>query len=210
MTHHRPMIRFLLISALIFGLIYFFSESEPPPKHLGNICYILKHHPKWFWAAKEARKKWGVPISTQMAFIYKESHFRSEAKPEREKLLGLIPWRRPTSAEGYAQAVDATWRAYLRETHQEHARRDDFETAVDFIGWYLNHLHRRLHIPNNNVYDMYLAYHEGAGGYERGTYRKQPHLINIAKHVQSRARRYRRQLLRCEKHLPKKHWWRFL
>jgi len=196
---------------LIVGLIYFFSGdiAYPPPKHLEHICYVLKRHPKWYFAARHVRKKWGVLISTQMAFIYKESHFRSEAKPKREKLFGFIPWKRPTSAKGYAQAIDNTWQVYLRETQQRGARRDDFTTSLDFIGWYVNHMHRHLGIPKNNVYALYLAYHEGPSGYLRRSYRKQPYLMHIARKVQARANRYRQQLLACEQTLSKKHWWRF-
>ncbi len=210
MQKHHPFLRFFTIFALVGGLIFFFSKPTPPPKNLSNICTVLRTHPKWYWASKAARKRWGVPISIQMAFIYKESHFRSEAKPKRKRLLGLIPWTRPTSATGYAQAVNHTWRVYLRETHQRSARRDDFATATDFIGWYLNRLHHRLGIPKDNAYKLYLAYHEGGGGYKRGTYRKQTHLIQIAHHVQARATRYHQQLLHCEKHLPKKHWFNWM
>lgn len=210
MDNHRPLTRFLAIFILVAGLITYFSETVAPPRHLENICFVFKKHPKWYWASEHTRKKWGLPISTQMAFIYQESHFRPKAKPKREKLLGFIPWLRPTSASGYAQAVNATWQVYLRKTHQRSARRDDFATATDFIGWYIDYAHRQLAIPKNNVYKMYLAYHEGLGGFKRATYRKQPHLMAIARRVQARAGRYRRQLLRCEKQLPKKHWWSWI
>ena len=36
-------------------------------------------------------------------------------KTREEKLLGFIPWKRVTSARGYAQAVDGTWEMYLND-----------------------------------------------------------------------------------------------
>ena len=41
-----------------------------------------------------------------MAIIKQESSFIADAKPDRRKLLGFIPWKRKSSARGYAQAID--------------------------------------------------------------------------------------------------------
>ena len=40
-----------------------------------------------------------------MSFVYQESSFKADARPEREKILGFIPWFRPSSAVGYSQAL---------------------------------------------------------------------------------------------------------
>ena len=207
MTHYRPMIRFILMALIILSVMVFFQPSPPAPKRLNQVCQIFKHRPRWYWAAKAARSKWGVPISVQMAIIFKESHFRASAKPPRKKLFGLIPWSRPTSAQGYAQAVDRTWQLYLRATHQRSASRHDFAKAVDFIGWYLQDVHHRLGVSFHDVDHLYLAYHEGSGAYLRGSYIKQPHLIQIAQQVRRRAQRYRQQLMVCQQHLPVRHWY---
>ena len=50
-----------------------------------------------------------------MAFILQESSYIQGAKPERTKLLGFIPWKRKSSAFGYAQALDGTWERYKKE-----------------------------------------------------------------------------------------------
>lgn len=207
MKHQQPFLRFVIIGILVIGVIFFFHPSSWMPKQFGNICVIFHQKSRWYWAAKAVRKKWGIPISTQMAIIMKESHFYAAAKPAHQKLWGLIPWFRPTSAEGYAQAVDSTWQLYLRETHQRSADRRDFAKATDFVGWYLHRIHRRLKIPTEDVFHLYLAYHEGSGGYVRRSYANQPHLIAIARHVAQLAEMYRKQLLMCEKKLPKKHWY---
>ena len=58
-------------------------------------------------------QKWGSEPSTIMAIIRQESSLTQMA-PDREKILGIIPWKRPSS-EGYSQAVDATWDQYKKK-----------------------------------------------------------------------------------------------
>jgi hypothetical protein len=43
----------------------------------------------------------------------------------------VIPWFRPTTAHGFAQATDATWKLYKLKTGNTNASREDFEDAVD-------------------------------------------------------------------------------
>ena len=57
----------------------------------------------------------GSEPSTLMAIIRQESSFDPNAAPDREKILGIIPWKRPSSARGYSQAVDATWDQYKKK-----------------------------------------------------------------------------------------------
>ena len=83
------------------------------------------------------------------------------------------------------------------------ADRDDFDDAVDFVGWYGNTSHRMLGISKWDAYNQYLAYHEGHGGYQRKTFRKKKWLVNAAHKVQSNAERYRIQLARCEDDLDR-------
>ena len=85
---------------LSFFLIFFISCSNLPPSNTSNICKIFEEKSSWYKAAKKAEKNWKVPISVTMSFIKQESSFIAEAKPPRSKLLGFIPWKRPTSAKG--------------------------------------------------------------------------------------------------------------
>ena len=48
-----------------------------------------------------------------MSILRQESSFQNRVKPEREKLFGVIPWKRKSSALGYTQAIDGTWDWYL-------------------------------------------------------------------------------------------------
>ncbi len=194
---------------LIIVLFFITACTPPPPSQPQNICKIFNQYPNWYWAAKKTKKKWGVPVSVQMAIIFQESGFNGNAKPPRGKLLWVIPWKRPSSAHGYSQALDGTWDHYKRQTGHSGAKRNDFRDASDFIGWYSVQAHRKAGISLYNANALYLAYHEGIGGYQRGTYRSKPWLMNVSKKVESRASLYQRQLSVCESHI-KKPWWKFL
>jgi len=183
--------------------------SSPPPRHQLNVCKIFRQYHSWYWDAQTTQRRWGIPISVQMAIIHQESHFRDSAEPPHKKILGFVLWLRPTTAEGYAQALDATWRLYLRDTHQRSARRSDFAKATDFIGWYANVFHREAKIPRRNAFALYLAFHEGIKGYQQNIYLRKPWLIKVAHHVQEVADIYHHQLIQCQSGLPKKPWWRF-
>jgi hypothetical protein len=195
----------LLLLLMAFGMS---GCMQAPPDHIENICSIFNQYPDWYWQAGEVQDKWGVPIPTLMAIIYQESHFRADAKPPRQKLLWIIPWKRPTSATGYSQAITATWEHYKRDTAKTYASRNGFDDATDFIGWYVDFIHKKLGIPKYDTYNIYLAYHEGTGNYAKGSYRRQPWLMQVSRHVAERAWIYKTQLARCESSLPRKSWWR--
>jgi len=199
---------FFLGASVLLGLLALTACSKPPPKHPNDLCLIFKQYPTWYWDAQEVQKRWGLPISTLMAIIHQESHFQAGAAPPREKILWIIPWKRPTSAYGYSQAVNATWARYKKDTGGGFfTNRDTFGDAADFIGWYAKQAHQRAHIPMSNTYEMYLAYHEGIGGYISGTYKSKKWLIAVAQKVQRQAWTYSWQLKQCESSLPQKPWW---
>lgn len=171
-----------------------------------NACDIFEQYPHWYWAAKDTEKKWGIPVSAQLAIIFQESSFKADAKPPRGKLLWVIPWKRPTTASGYTQALNQTWADYKKTTGHHYASRDNFRDATDFIGWYTDRANRKCQIPRYDAYDLYLAYHEGLGGYAQGSYKNKPWLINVAHQVQRNNWRYDHQLKGCESAF-KKPWW---
>ena len=183
--------------------------TKVPPRNKKNICSVFRQYPTWYWDAAATQKKWGVPISVQMAIVYQESRFQATVKPARKKILWIIPWKRPTTAYGYSQALDGTWDRYQKHTKKRDADRAIFSDAVDFIGWYAARAEKRLGIPKSNARNLYLAYHEGLGGYSTGTYLQKPWLMKVADNVGGRSIIYRHQLGQCEKELPKKPWWRF-
>ena len=68
---------------------------------------------------------------------------------------------------------------------------------------------KRSKIRLNDPYNLYLAYHEGHGGFNRGTYKKKTWLRNTAQQVSNRAAMYSRQLPQCEDRLKGPWWWPF-
>jgi len=143
-----------------------------------------------------------------MAIIRQESSFQFDAKPPRNKLLGFIPWTRPSDAYGYAQALDSTWRWYKDDTGRRFADRDDFKDAIDFVGWYTDMSNKSVGISKWDPYNQYLAYHEGQTGWRRATYNNETWLKETARQVDYRARQWDGQLKRCEEDLDDG-WWIF-
>ena len=171
--------------------------ASGPPRDIDNICTIFKEKDDWYGDAQASEKRWGTPIHVQMAIIHQESAFRDDAQPARRKLLGFVPWTRPSSAYGYPQAKDATWEWYMEKTGNSGADRDDFSDAVDFVGWYTNLSQQKLGISKWDAYNQYLAYHEGHGGYQRKTYSKKGWLKSVSQKVDRQAKRYSAQLKSC-------------
>ena len=188
-----------------------FSLLAPdPPVNPDDVCDIFREHTVWYDYARNSQERWGTPIATQMAFVYYESSFRSHARPPRTLLWGFIPWSRPTTAYGYAQALDPAWGEYLAATGDGFFTvRTDMEYALDFVGWYNQLTHRQLGIPFHNPRQLYLAYHEGRGGYARKTFARKPAVTALSSRVQLRAFRYDNQLKSCEQEFQCWRWYQF-
>ena len=138
----------------------------------------------------------------QLAFIKFESDFHWLAKPKRQKIFKVIPFKRPSSSFGYSQAVKGTWKQYKVEQNKPLALRTRFKDSVDFIGWYTNKSSKLLKIPKNDAFKQYIAYHEGWGNYKN--YKKNQKVISYAKKVKKYSDQYKTQLAKCKKKLNKK------
>ena len=132
-----------------------------------------------------------------MAIIHQESRFKKAAKTPRKYFLGIIPSGRQSSAYGFAQALDGTWSEYKRSTGRFAARRSSIRDAADFIGWYMTETKRRSGVALSDARNQYLAYHEGRGGYARGSHRKKSWLLRVADKVERRSQMYANQLRNC-------------
>jgi hypothetical protein len=183
---------------LLIALLLLAACATAPPRNVSNACAIFAEYDDWYPDAQAASRRWGVPLPVLLAIIHQESAFRSDAQPPRTWYLGFIPGPRPSSAYGYSQALDGTWDRYIAATGNHGADRDDFDDAVDFIGWYVNETAKRNRIAKSDAYHQYLAYHEGHGGFAKGSYRKKPWLMERAKQVRRQADRYSAQLARCK------------
>jgi hypothetical protein len=191
------------IACLSLLVLLLAACSNSPPESVADICEIFEDRRGWYNAAKSAEQRWGIPVSINMAFIYQESSFQSRAKPARNKFLWVFPGRRPSSAYGYAQALDETWQEYEQKSGNSRASRRNFSDAIDFVAWYNANSTRISNISNNNAMHLYYAYHEGNGGYQRATYSDKQWLVDIAARVQANSNRFAGQLDGCRRELDK-------
>jgi hypothetical protein len=185
----------LMISAVI--LVACSGAGKGPPRNLDNACSMKSQRPGWFKAMDQAERKWGVPTPIFLAAIYQESKFNPGARTPYRYAMGVIPMGRQSSAYGYSQALDATWDEYRRAEGGFGAKRNNFADAVDFMGWYMDASERRNGISKYDMYNQYLAYHDGHTGYARGSYRRKAWLMRVAGEVEARAIMYQNQLKTC-------------
>jgi hypothetical protein len=179
------------------------------PANTADVCEMFDDRRSWYRAAERTQERWGVPVPVTMAFIYQESAFNARARPARSRLLWVIPWTRPSTARGYAQALSSTWADYQQETGNRFARRQNFADAVDFIGWYNHYSPARSNIALDDARNLYLAYHEGHTGFNRGTYQNKGWLLEAAAMVERNAQRYAGQYEQCRARLDRR-WWQVL
>ena len=184
---------------IIIFLFLFLLSCSSIPKNTSDGCSIFSEKYLWYKHAKKTEKKWGTPVYLQLAIIKMESDFDWLAKPKRQKLFKIIPYKRPSSSFGYSQAVKGTWRQYKEETNNPFARRTRFKDSVDFIGWYTNKTEKILKISKKNSFKQYIAYHEGWKNYKN--YKNNQKVILLAKKVEKQSNKYKRQLLKCNKSL---------
>ena len=189
----------ILKISYLFILIVFISGCSSVPKNTSNSCSIFSEKYLWYKYAKKTEKKWGTPVYLQLAIINMESSFNRFAKPPRQKLFKVVPYKRPSSSFGYSQAVKGTWKQYKDETGNKFATRSRFKDSVDFIGWYTNKTDKILKVSKNDAFKQYIAYHEGWGNYKN--YKKNEKVINLAKRVEKQSNIYKKQLIECSSSL---------
>jgi len=177
-------------------LVFFILTScSSIPSNTSNSCSIFDEKYLWYKHAKSTEEKWGTPVHIQLAIIKMESDFDQLAKPPRQKLFKVIPYKRPSSSFGYSQAVKGTWQQYKNETGNKFATRARFKDSVDFIGWYTNKTESILKVSKNDAFKQYIAYHEGWGNYKN--YKKNKKIIRLAKRVEKQSNLYKKQLSQC-------------
>lgn len=196
----------------ILGLMALFTLvgcSTVPPSKPQDLCAVFDEKPSWYKHASRAQKRWGSSVPIMMSIMYQESQFKHNARPARTKILWVIPGPRPSDAYGYPQAKGATWNEYQKNSGNGWSRRDNFKDAVDFIGWYNKQSQARSKIRLDDGYNLYLAYHEGHGGFNLGSYTRKNWLVNTARKVETRAQQYDYQLRACEDRFKGSWWWPF-
>ena len=112
--------------------------------------------------------------------------------------------KRKTALNSVARPAEKTktWDDYKDETGNSRASRKNFNDSADFIGWYASKGYYQG-FEKTDARSLYLAYHEGYGGFEKKTYRKKQWLIKVADRVQARSTKYQQQYWGCAKELKK-------
>ena len=190
--------KILKINSLLF-LFFFINACSSIPSNISNSCSIFDERYLWYKHAKKSEKKWGTPVYLQLAIIKMESGFDWLAKPPRQKLFKIVPYKRPSSSFGYSQAVKGTWKQYKTETGNKFATRTRFKDSVDFIGWYTTKTEKILKVSKQDAFKQYIAYHEGWGNYKN--YKSNKKVINLAKRVEKQSSIYKKQLSDCKNSL---------
>jgi len=188
---------------LYFIILFFLASCTSVPKYPQDACKIFGEKYFYLKHSRAASEKWGVPISSILAVINKESGFRRFAKPKRTKLFKIIPYRRPSSSLGFSQAVNKTWELYKKENNKPRALRISFKNSSDFIGWYFWKTNKINKISFNDTRNMYLNYYLGWQAYKNKAYQQDKKAIIFANKVEKQAKVYRSQLKECKSVLRK-------
>tara|TARA_X000001036_G_C20427580_1_gene703767 strand:+ start:216 stop:830 length:615 start_codon:yes stop_codon:yes gene_type:complete len=192
----------ILNKNLIYLIFFFFIIScSSIPKYPSNACKIFGERYLWYKHSKKSSEVYGAPIHVILAFVNKESGFNRWAKPKRQKIFKIIPYKRPSTSFGYSQAVKGTWEQYKNETNNPLALRSRFKDSVMFIGWYINKTNKINKIPFNDAYRQYLNYYLGWKSYSKKKYKTDKKSIILAKKVEKQSKIYKNQLKECQKAL---------
>ena len=105
----------LLRTALVLLFVASCGGDSKAPRNLDNACSIIAQRPNIYRAMKRTERKWNVPVAVQMAMVYQESKFIRDARTPVKYVLGVLPMGRQSSAYGYAQVLDGTWKEYQRD-----------------------------------------------------------------------------------------------
>ena len=125
------------------------------------------------------------------------------------RVIGAMPGRRANGSGSYRSAVRLLPRVMRRHRIRSgtNTKRSGDVCSAAAATWKMpwtssagtNHRTRRqLGIPLTDAQRLYLAYHEGQGGYRRGTWMDKPKVQRAARRVAATSDRYRAQLARCE------------
>lgn len=171
----------------------------PSNREIADACLLLERNREWHDALLQTARTWGAPIGFQLAVINQESSFDADARPPRgeSQWFGLVQGDYISSATGYSQALDGTWKMYQEKTGKWNATRTSFRDASDFIGWYFNTNGQRVGVDQYDYRAHYLIYHEGATGYLNGTWKAKRWLVDVAAKVAAQAARYESQISNC-------------
>lgn len=187
--------RKLLVLVFSFVALALSACSTTPPSNPNNLCSVFQEKDSWYVAAHKVRKKYNVPINVATAILYEDSNFFS-TKKDNESWFFFIPYSKDSQSSD--QTISLYWDNYLEEEGNFFSSEDNFEDALDFIGWYIAKTSQYNNIDYNDAYNQYLNYHEGWQNYKIKTYLEKIWLLEKANNVKQRSDEFKEQLLKCE------------
>ncbi|RAI04382.1 hypothetical protein DLJ53_08065 [Acuticoccus sediminis] len=191
----------LTFPLILFGLLALAGCGSAPPSSINDVCAVFSQRDgfftDWYKDAQRTERRYGIPVHVLMATMRVESGFDGDARPPRKKFLGVVPWKRQSTAYGYSQALNGTWDQYRRETGKSLARRTNFSDSVDFVGWYYSKTVEKYGVPRDDAYSLYLSYRSGWSGFGRGVWQNDNGAKKSATRTANFAMNYRSQLRGC-------------
>ena len=184
--------------------------STDPPDSPGDACAIFRQHESWWGAVKRGERRWGAPPALVLAIIRQESGFDHNARPARGRGFLFFPGRRRVLRMGLCASRQRDVGAIRARASRRRRRSTATSSATPLIScaWYCGVSNRELGIAFTDARAQYYAYHEGHGGYRRGSHQGNDRLGAIGDRVQSYYDTYRAQLDGCEGELNR-WWWPF-
>jgi|AntRauTorckE5430_2_1112549.scaffolds.fasta_scaffold00318_18 hypothetical protein len=182
-------------SFILFMLSFSSFAKLQPVDYDRRICHVIQSNWGWARALKRVSKDYDISPGLLLSVIYHESGFRPNVRPKPYMVFGVIPWQ-VSSAYGYGQIKQETWDWYKSHNPGWFQSRTQFPDTLNFIGWYYSLFLKKTETKTVHR-DFYLAYHEGLGGYQRGTYHGNDWLIKKAESVALRAKLYDEKLNDC-------------
>ncbi|MEM8551910.1 MAG: hypothetical protein AAGF45_05970 [Pseudomonadota bacterium] len=193
--------RVWVLFLLFAGVLALSGCGSAPPTAINDVCSVFSQRSgllrNWYADARRAERRYGIPVHVIMATVRAESGFKGSARPPRRKLLGIVPWKRKSSAYGYSQALNGTWDQYKRETRRFRARRGNFADSVDFVGWYHAKTVQKYGTSPHDAFTLYLGYRYGWTGLRRGSWRNDAGAVRSASRTANFAQTYAMQLRNC-------------
>lgn len=192
------------LTTLIILSLFELSGCSMHPKiyNSDNACAIFAQQSgffnNWYKYSKKASLRYKIPLPILLATIKAESSFRATARTKTHKILGFIPWGHISSAYGYSQALNGTWREYQKNSGNSSASRSSFADSINFVAWYYRNAVNHAHINPNDAYSLYIAYVIGWDAFKhRGVWGASASIRTKAKEVAMQAQKYHIQLRSC-------------
>ena len=142
-----------------------------------------------------------------LAFIRYESNNDPYARPVKYWLIkNWVPWEYHSSAKGYAQSTEATWKDFNTQMADQVNYRHSYYSNIAFINWYITTKNETIE-SDDYFYEAYFLYHDGKKGYANKRKNRSNTLKDYAKKISSTAKSYHAQLKDCKKAIQWQNQW---